>query len=78
MRIQRDQISERTARRRAAEAKSLAFDLTLFPRWLYAGTLAIPDRGTKRKVELIHLQDPLTTIQDHTIAFGKAMQDFDT
>lgn len=69
------QVPERTARRHAAvtRMRERVQDMTIYPRWLYLGTLAIPNGGTKRPAhELLGMSDPVLTDEDSlTMHFGR-------
>ena len=34
--------------------------MTVYPRWLYAGELAIPEGGVRRDVNHMQMQEPVT------------------
>ncbi len=65
-------LSERILRRRAAgiAASKLKADMSLFPHWLYPGSLAIPE-GVRRRVELARINDPVPDERvDEPLHFG--------
>lgn len=68
-------VPERTARRHAAVTRMSArvLDMSLYPRWLYLGNLAIPNGGTARPAhELIGMSEPVLTDEDMTtMHFGR-------
>lgn len=48
------------------------FDPHLFPKWLYPGSLAIPNGGEPRQVtKLLNMMAPLVEEEDKILSFGK-------
>lgn len=58
--------SERTRRRRQAEeraeraASAWLWEPDAWPLWAFAGSLAVPDWGTKRTVERMNINAPIS------------------
>jgi len=76
MRSGRTSESERTRRRRQAEERAeralsaWQWQPDAWPLWAFAGSLAVPNGGTKRKVERMDIHAPLVEAGEDVLIFG--------